>query len=73
MCPQVNAHEEAELEVRRQQELQREETRRREEQLEKARIRGRQALKREQLVQVTAVADTRTHVVKCPAAVLNKK
>ncbi|XP_034460933.1 centrosomal protein of 295 kDa isoform X4 [Hippoglossus hippoglossus] len=48
---QMNAHEEAELEVRRQQELQREETRRREEQLEKARLRGRQALKREQLVQ----------------------
>ncbi|XP_069389921.1 centrosomal protein of 295 kDa isoform X2 [Paralichthys olivaceus] len=48
---QMNAHEEAELEVRRQQELQREETRRREEQLEKARLRGRQALRREQLVQ----------------------
>ncbi|XP_060928600.1 centrosomal protein of 295 kDa-like [Limanda limanda] len=48
---QVNAHEEAELEARRQQELQREETRRREEQLEKARLRGRQALRREQLVQ----------------------
>ncbi|GAA6223572.1 centrosomal protein of 295 kDa [Lates japonicus] len=48
---QLNAHEEAELEVRRLQDLQREEKRRREEQLEKARLRGKQALRREQLVQ----------------------
>lgn len=49
---QPDAHREAELEARRLQELQEEEKRRREEQLEKARVRGRQALKREQLVQV---------------------
>nr|XP_020479192.1 centrosomal protein of 295 kDa isoform X2 [Monopterus albus] len=48
---QPSAHEEAELEVRRLQDLQREEKRRREEQLEKARLRGKQALRREQLVQ----------------------
>ncbi|XP_041661097.1 centrosomal protein of 295 kDa [Cheilinus undulatus] len=48
---QPNACEEAELEVRRLQDLQREEQRRREEQLEKARLRGKQALKREHLVQ----------------------
>ncbi|XP_071351833.1 centrosomal protein of 295 kDa isoform X2 [Trachinotus anak] len=48
---QLNAHEEAELEARRLQDLQREEKRRREEQLEKARLRGKQALRREQLVQ----------------------
>ncbi|XP_028276388.1 centrosomal protein of 295 kDa isoform X2 [Parambassis ranga] len=48
---QPNAHEEAELEVRRLRDLEMEETRRREEQLEKARVRGRQALRREQLVQ----------------------
>ncbi|XP_040902301.1 centrosomal protein of 295 kDa isoform X1 [Toxotes jaculatrix] len=48
---QLNAHEEAELEVRRVQDLQREEKRRKEEQLEKARLRGKQALRREQLVQ----------------------
>lgn len=51
-CLQLNAHEEAELEVRRLQDLQREEKRRREEQLEKARLRGKQALRREQLMQV---------------------
>ncbi|XP_072248142.1 uncharacterized protein cep295 [Leuresthes tenuis] len=48
---QPNAHEEAELETRRVQALQKEEKRRREEQLEKARLRGREALRREQLVQ----------------------
>ncbi|XP_037533826.1 centrosomal protein of 295 kDa [Nematolebias whitei] len=48
---QPDAHTEAELEARRLQELQKEEKRRREEQLEKARVRGRQALRREQLVQ----------------------
>ncbi|XP_030253003.1 centrosomal protein of 295 kDa isoform X2 [Sparus aurata] len=48
---QPDAHEEAELEARRLQELQREEKQRREEQLEKARLRGKQALKREHLVQ----------------------
>ncbi|CAJ1064788.1 centrosomal protein of 295 kDa isoform X2 [Xyrichtys novacula] len=48
---QRDAHEEAELEVRRLQELQREEQRRREEQLKKARLRGRQALRREHQVQ----------------------
>ncbi|XP_041851766.1 centrosomal protein of 295 kDa isoform X3 [Melanotaenia boesemani] len=47
----ANAHEEAELEARRLQDLQREEKRKREEHLEKARLRGRQALRREQLVQ----------------------
>lgn len=52
MCLQPNAHEEAELEVRRLQELQREEKRRREEQLEKARLRGKQALRMEHLEQV---------------------
>lgn len=52
MCLQPDAHEGAELEARRLQELQREEKRRREEQLEKARLRGKQALKREHLVQV---------------------
>uniref|UniRef100_A0A1A8JVF2 Uncharacterized protein n=1 Tax=Nothobranchius kuhntae TaxID=321403 RepID=A0A1A8JVF2_NOTKU len=48
---QINAHEEAQLEARRLQGLQEEETRRREEQVEKARLRGRQALRREHLVQ----------------------
>ncbi|XP_044209509.1 centrosomal protein of 295 kDa [Thunnus albacares] len=48
---QPNAHEGAELEVRRLQDLQRDEERKREEQLEKARLRGKQALRREQLVQ----------------------
>ncbi|XP_013871349.1 uncharacterized protein cep295 isoform X2 [Austrofundulus limnaeus] len=48
---QPDAHTEAELEARRLQELQEEEKRRREEQLERARVRGRQALRREQLVQ----------------------
>ncbi|KAG7234902.1 hypothetical protein INR49_003639 [Caranx melampygus] len=48
---QLNANEEAELEARRLQDLQMEEQRRREEQLEKARLRGRQALRREQLAQ----------------------
>nr|XP_040030601.1 uncharacterized protein cep295 isoform X2 [Gasterosteus aculeatus aculeatus] len=48
---QPNAHEGAELEVRRLQDLEREERRKREEQLEKARLRGNEALKREHLVQ----------------------
>ncbi|XP_051254471.1 uncharacterized protein cep295 isoform X8 [Dicentrarchus labrax] len=48
---QPNAHEEAELELRRLQELQKEEMRRREEQLEKAHLRGKEALRREHLVQ----------------------
>ncbi|KAM9317908.1 uncharacterized protein cep295 isoform 2-T2 [Pholidichthys leucotaenia] len=48
---QPDAREKAELEVRRLQELQEEEQRRREEQKEKAHLRGRQALRREQLVQ----------------------
>ncbi|XP_030599310.1 centrosomal protein of 295 kDa isoform X2 [Archocentrus centrarchus] len=48
---QPNAHEEAELHVRRQQDLEKEERRKREEQLEKARLRGRQALRKEQLMQ----------------------
>lgn len=52
MLLQPNAHEEAELEVRRLQGLQKEEERKREEQLEKARLRGKQALRKEQLVQV---------------------
>lgn len=52
MCLQLNAHEGAELELRRLQDLQREERRRREEQLEKARLRGKQALRREHLAQV---------------------
>ncbi|XP_034385039.1 uncharacterized protein cep295 isoform X3 [Cyclopterus lumpus] len=48
---QPNAHEGAELEVRRLQDLQREEKRRREEQLEKAHLRGKEALRRERVVQ----------------------
>ncbi|XP_027855198.1 uncharacterized protein cep295 isoform X4 [Xiphophorus couchianus] len=48
---QSDARLEADLESRRLQELQREEDRRREEQLEKARVRGRQALRRERLEQ----------------------
>ncbi|KAM6931874.1 uncharacterized protein cep295 isoform 2-T2 [Lycodopsis pacificus] len=48
---QPNAHQVAELEVRRLQDLQREEKGRREEQLEKARLRGKEALRREHLVQ----------------------
>ncbi|KAK1899548.1 Centrosomal protein of 295 kDa [Dissostichus eleginoides] len=46
---QPSAHEGAELEVRRLQDLKKEEMRRREEQLEKARLRGKQALRREHL------------------------
>lgn len=57
ISPQPNAQEGAELEVRRLQELQREEKRRREEQLEKARLRGMQALRREQLAQVQHPCD----------------
>ncbi|XP_026185651.1 centrosomal protein of 295 kDa isoform X1 [Mastacembelus armatus] len=48
---QPSAHEGAELEARRLQDLEREEKRRREEQLEKARLRGNQALRKERLVQ----------------------
>ncbi|KAM8905077.1 uncharacterized protein cep295 isoform 2-T2 [Spinachia spinachia] len=48
---QPNAHEGAELEVRRLQDLERGEKQKREEQLEKARLRGKEALKREHLVQ----------------------
>ncbi|TDH15402.1 hypothetical protein EPR50_G00030590 [Perca flavescens] len=48
---QPNAHEGAELEARRLQDLQREDKKRREEQLEKARLRGKEALRREHLVQ----------------------
>ncbi|XP_008307131.2 centrosomal protein of 295 kDa isoform X4 [Cynoglossus semilaevis] len=48
---QLCARTEAEVKEKRLQDLQREETIRREEQLEKARHRGRQALRREQLVQ----------------------
>ncbi|XP_056297464.1 uncharacterized protein cep295 isoform X2 [Pseudoliparis swirei] len=48
---QLNAHEGAELEVRRLQDLQREEKRRKEEQLEKARLRGKEALRREHVIQ----------------------
>ncbi|KAF7651379.1 hypothetical protein LDENG_00111830 [Lucifuga dentata] len=48
---QPSAIEEAKVEVRRQQELQREAERERQEQLEKARLRGKQALRREQLMQ----------------------
>ncbi|KAK2846576.1 hypothetical protein Q5P01_009575 [Channa striata] len=48
---QTNAHERAELELRRLQDLQKEEMLKREEQLEKARLRGKQALRREQLMQ----------------------
>jgi len=51
-CLQLNAHEGAELEVRRLQDLQREEKRRKEEQLEKARLRGKEALRREHVIQV---------------------
>ncbi|XP_010775572.1 centrosomal protein KIAA1731 homolog [Notothenia coriiceps] len=48
---QPSAHEGAELEMRRLQDLKKEEMRRREEQLEKARLRGNQALRREHLEQ----------------------
>ncbi|XP_074534904.1 uncharacterized protein cep295 isoform X2 [Halichoeres trimaculatus] len=48
---QSDAREEAELEVRRLEDLQREKQRRREEQLERARLRGKQALRREHRVQ----------------------
>ncbi|XP_036070824.1 centrosomal protein of 295 kDa isoform X3 [Oryzias melastigma] len=48
---QPDAREEAELEARRLLHLEQEERRKRAEQMEKARLRGKQALKREQLVQ----------------------
>ncbi|CAI5692647.1 unnamed protein product [Oreochromis niloticus] len=48
---QPNAHEEAELHAKRKQDWETEEMRRREEQLEKAHLRGRQALRKEQLMQ----------------------
>lgn len=46
------------MEGRRLQDLQKEERRRREEQLVKARLRGKQALRKEQLVQVRLTADS---------------
>lgn len=52
MCPQPNAHEEAEVELERLQQMEMEKMRRREEQLEKAHLRGKQALRREHLEQV---------------------
>lgn len=52
MCPQPNAHEEAEVELERLQVIEMQKMRRREEQLEKAHIRGKQALRREHLEQV---------------------
>lgn len=52
MCLQPNAHEEAEVELERLQQMEMEKMRRREEQLEKAHIRGKQALRREHLEQV---------------------
>lgn len=52
MCLQPNAHEEAEVELERQQLMEMEKMRRREEQLEKAYLRGKQALRREHLEQV---------------------
>ena len=65
LCHQPSAHEGAELEVRRLQDLKKEEMRRREEQLEKARLRGKQALRREHLEQVnshlTLLEDTHQH------------
>ncbi|XP_029026671.1 centrosomal protein of 295 kDa [Betta splendens] len=48
---QTNAHEGAELEARRQHHLQTDEKRKREEQLEKSRLRGKEALRREHLMQ----------------------
>lgn len=52
MCPQSNAHEEAEVQLERLQQMEVEKMRKREEQLEKAHLRGKQALKREHLEQV---------------------
>lgn len=52
MCLQPNAHEEAEVQLERMQQLEMERMRKREEQLEKALLRGKQALKREHLEQV---------------------
>lgn len=52
MCLQPNAHEEAEVQLERLQQLEMERMRKREEQLEKALLRGKQALKREHLEQV---------------------
>lgn len=51
-CLQPDAHEEAETELKRLQEMERDESRRREEQLQKAHLRGKQALRREHLEQV---------------------
>ncbi len=65
ICLQPNAHEGAELELRRLQDLQREERKRREEQLEKARLRGKQALRREHLVQVQLVNVVDEQLTKC--------
>ncbi|KAG7261720.1 hypothetical protein CRUP_036497 [Coryphaenoides rupestris] len=50
---QADAHEEAQKEVQRLQEWREEEARRREEQRDKARLRGRSALRREQLTQAS--------------------
>lgn len=52
MCLQPNAHEEAEVELVRLQQMEMEKMRRRAEQLEKAHLRGKQALRREHLEQV---------------------
>lgn len=52
MYQQPSAHEGAEVEERRLQELERDENRRREEQFEKALLRGKQALRREHLEKV---------------------
>lgn len=52
VCLQPNAHEEAEVQLKRLQEMDVVQMRRREEQLEKAHLRGQQALRREHLEQV---------------------
>lgn len=55
MCLQPNAQEEAEVQLKRLQDMDVVQMRRREEQLEKAHLRGKQALRREHLEQVTAL------------------
>lgn len=52
LCLQPNAHEEAEVQLKRLQDMDVAQLRRREEQLEKAHLRGKQALRREHLEQV---------------------
>lgn len=52
MCLQPSVHEGAELEMRRLQELQKEDQKKREEHLEKARLRGKRALRMEHLEKV---------------------